>query len=72
MTEQDLLIQNLKRKIKELEAKKIGRWIRKDTPTHSVSGDLCYYDCSACGGTISNWYGIYPFCPYCGAQMEET
>ena len=73
MTEQDLLIQNLKRELKELKAKKVGRWKKNsDTPTFIGIHTLYYYDCSACGNTISNWYGLYPFCPYCGAQMEET
>lgn len=55
-----------------------GRWIRNgDAPTYESPSwwngtiELLYYDCSECGATISDRYGTYLYCPYCGAKMED-
>lgn len=57
------------------DGKVTGKWIRNgDTPTYmNTYGviEVLYYDCSECGGTISDRYGRFPYCPWCGAKMEE-
>ena len=126
MTDQDLLIQNLKREIKKLKEEapktpidisplseyverdkmivdfcfdwddicptrnefldflksrksvrvapvRYAHWCNNyDSPTYMCGKELHYYDCSECGSVISDWYGLFPFCPYCGAKMGEV
>ncbi len=39
-----------------------GRWI--------YNGRWCEFECTHCGGGIGN-RRTYPYCPHCGAQMDE-
>lgn len=55
---------------------KQGEWVHNnDIPTYMPSRDpnrmieILYYDCSACGESISDRYGKFPYCPHCGAKM---
>lgn len=63
-----------------------ARWIKNNNiPTYkytqwseSVLSNIAinvllpiYYDCSECGESISDRYGLFPYCPHCGARMEN-
>ena len=52
----------------------IGIWLKKsDAPTYGLYKDFTiptnYYYCSNCKQVISDRYGLYPYCPYCGSSM---
>ena len=32
--------------------------------------EIRYYDCSECGRTVTDRYGMFRYCPWCGAKME--
>lgn len=57
----------------ESEQKK-GEWVKDE---HTYSGPNTYnYVCSSCGAIGGSWLRdlpknlMYPFCPYCGADMR--
>lgn len=43
--------------------KKVGRWLH-DLPTNT-------YSCSECDSKYASKDNLTPYCPYCGAVMEE-
>ena len=47
---------------------KYGHWIYNDNVMR-WGFEHEYYICSECGDEISDRYGLYPYCPYCGAKM---
>jgi hypothetical protein len=52
-----------------------ARWI-KDTEMRRVDGHIYDYCCSACGGfaqkgCYNNYDRFTPYCPHCGAKMEN-
>ena len=46
-----------------------GHWIKSEEANGMKHLMIEYYDCSECGEQISDRYGLYPYCPYCGAKM---
>ena len=49
------------------DAQRYGCWIKDETEKCCSAHE--YYDCSECGEQISDRYGLFPYCPYCGAKM---
>ena len=47
-----------------------GRWIKNENVSASDMFLSAYYDCSECGEEISDRYGLYAYCPFCGAKMD--
>lgn len=54
--------------------RKRGEWVKEE---HTYSGPTTYnYVCSACGALGGSWLRglpknlMYPFCPFCGADMR--
>lgn len=51
-----------------------GQWLPnydRDAPTYDSGLMIRYFHCSVCKGDISDRYGLYRYCPHCGAKMEE-
>ena len=77
MTETDLLIQNLKREIKRLQedaypSEEVSHWKKVNCiPDWENGRKIEYYECERCTYTISDRYGLYRYCPDCGAKMER-
>ena len=51
-----------------IESKK-GLWIKKEFPLPLSDGSKVAYECSCCK---THWDCESNYCPYCGAQMENT
>lgn len=49
---------------------KHGRWVKNENVRYDEYFKLKYYDCSICGCEVSDLYGPYLYCPYCGAKMD--
>ena len=64
----------------QMSLSKRGRWIRKSEETPYLQG-VCKTRCSECGGeplyiSTDEWEETYrerltPYCPNCGAKMED-
>lgn len=51
-----------------------GQWLPnygRDAPTYDGGLMIRYFHCSVCKGDISDRYGLYRYCPHCGAKMED-
>ncbi len=55
------------------DAAELGYWIEKASIGRmKIFGrTVRYFACSECGQEISDVYGLFPYCPYCGAEMME-
>ena len=50
----------------EAEPIKHGWWTTR-------AGEVAFWDkCSVCGSEVLNRYPHYPYCPNCGAKMDEV
>lgn len=49
-----------------------GRWALNEDcqPFYNYCTADYYYNCSECNYTISSRYGLYNYCPNCGAKMD--
>lgn len=49
-------------------AQKHGKW--RQIKFLILDSTITNYVCTACGDSISDRYGEYNYCPFCGAKME--
>ena len=64
--------------IPSVSAERVGVWVRKEKEYNDCDGHRAYYwyECSECGARPpkdqwkNEWHS--PYCPNCGARMEET
>ena len=64
--------------VPSVSAERVGVWVRKEEELNDCDGHRAYYwqECSKCGATPpkdqweNEWHS--PYCPNCGARMENT